>query len=1157
MIQFSKLRLHGFKSFVDKTELEITPGLTGIVGPNGCGKSNLVEALKWSMGESSSKKMRGGSGSMDDVIFNGTATRPARKNAEVSVLLDNSSRQGPPHYNDYDEIEVVRKIERDHGSAYKINGKSVRARDVNLLYADILSGSNSPFLVSQGKVTTMIQSKPHERRLILEEAAGISGLYARRHEAELRLRATETNLRRLDDILASMQNRLYSLKKQSRQAARYRNLGSQIRQLEVMINAIEYMNAYESLEEIERKFSNADKEVAEHLTVVTQLTKTQNAQSVDLPELRENNAKLAAKVQNYKLLLQRLEDEDQSIEKNIEELSNQIEQAKRDKTHEKQNINEFEHILSKLESEERNLVENENLEDKSLENIQLQKDNLSEELKVLDDTYNQLMQKTAQSRARRQSLSEQIEYETARVQQLKDRISTLEHDLNNKKSIKTDSKVSLLKNDISKLEELTDNKKDSLSALDKKSEDLQLEIEQLETVLKDKENYKTKIKSEIQTLESVLNMYSKGGYKTVLDDISTDKGFEKAISKAMGDSLMASLDKNASMVWSETKKNYEVSSIPGGLDTLLSHVKAPKEVHVALSQIGLVESYEQGQKFSNELMPGQSLVSKDGSYWRWDGLHIKPEANEAIAVQLKQKNKLKDLTKQLPEAEKEYQKYNENYINVKSKLEDIKISKHTLSKDLQEIEAKVKTHQLDLNKLIESESENKSSIAKLEEGLLLAGKDIKELEHSIDKNKDELNQYNESISKKEQLEIETSKNQLEKKREEQQGAIRDYELKKQEHRRAKARLRAIGDERINLQNRHIRANERIKELEERITNLSNRKEELHVRPKQIKQEQQLLLDKLTISEKNKAETSDKLAQREIDLSDTTKALKEAEIKLSNAREIRAHSQATAEERKKRLSQIKTQINESFEMSPQDLLANAAVNEENRPDLEVLRNEKEKATKARDSIGPVNLRAEEEANELDTELTQILNERNDLLEAINELRQGINKLNKEARDRLEIAFEKVNAHFRHMFGQLFTGGKAHLELIDSDDPLEAGLEIYAQPPGKSLQSLTLLSGGEQTLTALALIFAMFLTNPSPICVLDEVDAPLDDANVDKFCDVLEEFADKGETRFLIITHHRMTMARMDRLYGVTMSERGVSQLVSVDLHEQLSLLDEAA
>jgi chromosome segregation protein len=430
------------------------------------------------------------------------------------------------------------------------------------------------------------------------------------------------------------------------------------------------------------------------------------------------------------------------------------------------------------------------------------------------------------------------------------------------------------------------------------------------------------------------------------------------------------------------------------------------------------------------------------------------------------------------------------------------------------------------------------------------------LDEALEANARTLESYNDAALAAQQVQTDGAREALAEAREALHAAIRDFEISKQEQSRREARLQAIGDERVNLNNRCIRARERIVELDERSEKLQARIEELKKRPTAIKKESEELLSRITEQETARAAVSDKLASCEAELADTTKALKQAEAALSEVREARASAQATMDERRAQLESIRAYIQEQFSMSPEELGAQAALSDEAMPDLETLKVQKDKAVRDRDLIGPVNLRAEQEAMELEGQLTGILAERNDLTEAINELRGGINTLNIEARDRLQAAFERVNEHFRDMFGRLFQGGKAHLALIESDDPLEAGLEIFAQPPGKALQSLSLLSGGEQTLTAIALIFAIFLTNPAPICVLDEVDAPLDDANVDRFCDLLDEFSERNETRFLIITHHRLTMARMDRLYGVTMAEKGVSQLVSVDLNQQFDFLEAA-
>lgn len=1157
MIQFSKLRLHGFKSFVEKTELEIGPGLTGIVGPNGCGKSNLVEALRWSMGENSSKKMRGGSRSMEDVIFSGTAKRSPRQSAEVNILIDNTARTAPAPFNDSDEIEIVRRIERDHGSSYRINGRPARARDVQIFYADILSGANSPYLVSQGKVTNMIQAKPHERRMLLEEAAGITGLYARRHEAEIRLRATDSNLKRIEDLVSSMETRLQSLKKQARQANRYRNLSAQIRQLEVTIAVLEWRMTHSRLRAVEKNFGEAESRVAEHMTVVTQLTKTQNTQSVDLPDLRQKAAEMSAALQAHNLALQRLEDEAERLGNESSAAKAQLEQARTDKVHEEKTLEENSHSLEKLEREEKNLRDGQDNKDSVLQEKQQAKDTLEEKVGTLEGAYTLMTEQVAADKAKRQNLEYRIAQDEEKIATLKERISGLkEREKEAQEQSAVDDETDVLRQAVTDLEEQIEHSGTALEKLVGEYEKIEIAREEKTQELRKYQSEKERMGNEINTLESILDMYSDGENKPVLDDVITDPGFEEALSCALGDSLMASIENDAPVVWQKRDiKNYP--SLPDGVTCLRDHVKAPPELAFALSQIGYVEDDEKAAQYINDLKPGQSIVSGSGAYWRWDGLHMKEGSSDRHAVQLQQKNKMKELQVQLPKVQKALEKAESALDKTEQQREKYRAEREEVKERMQEDERILREKRRALNESIEAHAAHKAAMAKIEEALDLATEDLKTTTDDLSAHKKEMSAFDDKSLHEQQEKADTLKAQLAAEREKLHDAIRDFETIRQEHSRSKARLQAIADERISLQNRCIRSRERIKELDGRIESLSEKIEELKKRPSEIKSEKAGLLDKISVLEKDKNDVSDRLAQCESELADTNKALREAEALLARAREDRAHAQATTSERQSQLEDIVRRIREKFDMTPNALQAHATLDEDKEYDLDELKTRREDCVRQRDMIGPVNLRADEEAEELEKELTAILSERNDLVEAITELRQAIQKLNREARDRLQIAFDHINEHFKDMFSRLFKGGRAHLELIESDDPLEAGLEIFAEPPGKALQSLSLLSGGEQTLTAIALIFAMFLTNPAPICVLDEVDAPLDDANVDRFCDVLEEFAEKGRTRFLVITHHRLSMARMDRLYGVTMAEKGVSQLVSVDMNQQLDFLEEVA
>lgn len=1159
MIQFSKLRLNGFKSFVEKTELDIGQGLTGIVGPNGCGKSNLVEALRWSMGETSSKRMRGGSGSMEDVIFNGTEKRPARNFAEVTVVLDNSAHTAPGPFNEAEEIEVVRRIEREKGSDYKINSKTVRARDVQLLYADLMSGAGSPYLVSQGKVTTMIQAKPVDRRMILEEAAGITGLYARRHEAELRLRAADNNLKRLDDIVGGMEGRLQELKKQARQAARYRNLSAQIRQLEVMIGTLEWRRASERLHEIKSTFDEIESKVAERMLTVSQLTRTQNTQSADLPELRQQDAEFGARLQVQKLALQRLEDEALRIETTVLEAQQHLERTTDDRSHEDESLTENSSVLARLESEETTLRAGEENQEREIALRETRRNELQVEVDQLEMEFTGLMQAVASDKAKREGLEQQIATDQGRMDAVKSRLATVRQALESKKADNgQDEAIAALREEIETLESQTETLRASIETLENSLNDARAKREDARECVQLRSTEKSRVEAEVRTLESVLEMYSEDGFRAVLEDVQADEGFETALSRALGDTLMASTDEGAPIVWADSS-SVDVGALPAlpaGVMVLEPHVKAPSALKLALSQIGVVENVDQGSDLARQLKVGQSLVSRDGAYWRWDGLQIKAEAADRHAIQLKQKNQLADLQKRSPEVEQALE-------GARAVLSEAEAVLSTTQEQLKEsrgqqnqAEYTLRDRRISLNRSVEAQASRQAELSRLEEALTIAETDIRNLEDAVTVSRKELEAFDDATLAARQQKVDAAREKLTMARTRLQEAISDLEIIRQDNNRRKGRLHAIADERVNLSNRCVRSRERLRELDERQEQLSAKIAELIERPAEIRRDSEGLLSVISGIELEKSVVADKLATLEAELNDTNKGLKEAEAALSEVRESRAHAMATISERQTHLEEVKGHIQEQFSMSPEELSAEAAIDPENLPNLEELKTQREKDVRSRDLIGAVNLRADQEAEEMEKELGTIFTERDDLMQAIAELRNGIQMLNKEARERLTKAFDDVNHHFKDMFTRLFKGGQAHLKMIDSDDPLEAGLEIFAQPPGKALQSLSLLSGGEQTLTAVALIFAMFLTNPAPICVLDEVDAPLDDANVDRFCDVLQEFAARGETRFLVITHHRLTMARMDRLYGVTMTERGVSQLVSVDMNQQLDFLEAA-
>lgn len=1155
MIQFTRLRINGFKSFVDRTELDIGPGLNGVVGPNGCGKSNLVEALRWVMGENSAKRMRGGG--MEDVIFNGTAKRSKRNIADVSLLLDNSTRTAPAAYNSSDELEVTRRIERDHGSNYKINGKTVRARDVQMLFADTVTGANSPAMVSQGRITQIINSKPLERRLVLEESAGISGLFVRRHEAELRLRAADTNLARIEDLLGSMEGRLNALKRQAKQATRYRNVSTQIRQMEILIAYVEWQSLNERMAGTKSKFEEFESQVAERLSVVTALTKTQTTQAQDLPALRQKEAELAAALQKQKIELQRLEDESARLGQVLSETTEQLDQAKHDFQHEQNTLTESSELLEKLEEEHRIIAEEQKAEDGKLEAKDEARETLEEQVETLEAQYNALMQGAAEAKAQREALERRISTNTERLETLLNRQNIAQTDLDAIKAKENPENASLSQ----KITDLEAQISKTVERIEKTREELKAQSDVIESARSEKQEAERKeaeFDTEISILEDIIKADDEDNSTPVLHDVKADAGFEKALSRALGDSLMASLEETAQTTWLSGKAKDNLPPLPSSVEAIAPHINAPKALQAAISQIGYVEQDEEGFKIWEDLGPGQSIVSKNGTYWRWDGYCVKADAPDRHAQQLEQQNKLAALKAEQPKIAKAAEKARTALDKQIEKRETLEETLETLNAERKELETELRNSRQQWSDIRDEQARIESETNRLENLISITTQDREDVEKSLKQDKIDLKAYEDVADQDKEEQLEEVRETLLEARKAHTEAVRAYDLYVQQQNTRKARMQAIGDERINLQNRCIRAKERIKELEERIEVLEEKHTTLKARPDDFEDDKAQLLNAISELETQRSAAAEKLADVENEVTETGRALKDAERALGEAREQRAGSQALLSSLIEQQEGVQASIEEQFQMKPEELPEHSAIDmDKDFGDLESLKGKKEKLIRERDNIGAVNLRAEEEALELEKEVGGMLHERNDLVQAIEELRSGIKTINDEARERLLVAFEHVNAHFQNLFTRLFGGGKAHLALIESDDPLNSGLEIFAQPPGKALQSLSLLSGGEQTMASIALIFAMFLTNPSPICVLDEIDAPLDDANVDRVCDLLEEIAERGETRFLVITHHRLTMARMDRLYGVTMAEKGVSQLVSVDLQQSFDFIEEAA
>ena len=1144
MVQFNRLRLSGFKSFVEPTELEIGQGLTGIVGPNGCGKSNLTEALRWVMGENSPKRMR--SSGMDDVIFNGTDNRPARNPAEVSLLLDNSDRLAPAEMNDADELEVSRKIERSVGSTYKVNGKNVRMRDVQILFADSSIGSHSPALVSQGRVADMINAKPTQRRMVLEEAAGISGLHARRHEAELKLRAAETNLLRVEDVLGAMNTQLEGLKKQARQASRYRNLSGHIQTAEGSMLYLRFQSSQIAVTNALAAFDLAENTVREKTLEVTSLTTRQTEAATGLPELRQSEAEAAAALQHLKLAYGTLENEARLVEEERSKSANLLSQYTRDIAHENAQKGEAGATIARL-AEERAGLEDESARQGELEEeARILRDEHQASVEKSETELTLLTEETATQEAARGAAERQIADLERRLAQLQSRKTDLESQ-HERLLENTPGKAELdtLGSDITAAEGVYQQATAALDTAETDRAAADQRAQETADALQTIQRSFAQLTAEADALRRILRNPQEG-YQPVIDLLNVDAGLEKALAVALGDDLQAALDGNAPIFWRELPEYTDAASLPGNARPLSISVQGPKALARILSQIGIVETTGEAEALMPDLKPGQCLVTRDGGAWRWDGLVVSPDAENAAAIRLEQKNRLADLESEIDAMQTRVDTLRsdaETAKQTRTAAIDAVATARTANRQAEEsLNGLRRRHTALSNQLTEVTAKLSSLTTSIE----AAAQDIESAQASLDEARGTLSALPETTESRERIAaLKTTVSQQRQELANQQAVYAD--VRRAGENRAR-RLGQIASDVESWNARLERVDERLLELEERIAQTQAVLDDLAGRPAKIEAEQQALIGQITEAEDRRKAAADILAETENNANDLQRTLRAAEAELSDAREARAMAQANVSNTQHSQSGIEATIFEKFSCTPEELVAKLELNVEELGEADSWQSKLERLLRERDNMGPVNLRAEVEAQEITDQMSTMDTERADLVAAIDKLREGINKLNKEARERLLAAFDTVNNHFQKLFTRLFGGGAAYLKLVEADDILDSGLEIYAQPPGKKLTVLSLLSGGEQTLTSIALIFGMFLTNPAPICVLDEVDAPLDESNVDRYCTLLEDLAKETSTRFIVITHHRMTMTRMDRLYGVTMSERGVSQLVSVDLKQ---------
>jgi chromosome segregation protein len=1150
-LRFTRLKLTGFKSFVDPTELLIQDGLTGVVGPNGCGKSNLLEALRWVMGENRPTAMRGGG--MEDVIFAGAATRPARNFAEVSLTLDNSERLAPSGFNDSDVLDIVRRITREVGSAYKVLGKDVRARDVQMLFADASTGAHSPALVRQGQISELINAKPKNRRRILEEAAGISGLYQRRHEAELKLKSAEANLLRVDDVIEQLSNQLAQLMRQAKQAARYREIGESLRHAEGLL-------LFQRWQEADHARLSAEQQLKERILAASQSeaevrmsTKAREAAEDAMPPLREEEAVASAILQRLNVQRDSLNEQETQAKERIQTLENRIEQLLQDMERETGLNKDAGETIERLEWEARELAKATEGQDEKLASAQAAAQDAAG---VLQDREAELSEKTedvARLAARHQSAQRLFDDMKKTVER-----SEASADTARQSREEAEEKLSHV---AQLLEEATARSEtavaasvraeQSLATIEQARSETQSREAEARAERSEAEGETNAIRAEVTALAKLVERDTAEGGQ-IIDRLQVEKGFEKALGAALADDLRApEVDVDGPTGWAVLPAYGEDQQLPDGVTALSQHVSVPDVLGRRMGQIGLVDA-DDGNRLQPLLKPGQRLVSTEGDVWRWDGFRAWAEdAPSSAALRLQQLNRLEELKQLLERAT--------------VRMGAAQKAHESLS-DLLAEQSRTEREARDARRDADREvGEAARFMSRAEADRDMAQGRIETLKLAVERYEEEANiairQRNEAENALKSLgDLEAARDEIEDLRMTVEAARMTMMTKRstfdEVRREGEARTRRsqeVTKELSGWRHRLETAEKRSAELFERKGQAEEELATAVAAPTEIAAQRDALGQAIGDAEKRRQAAADQLAIGETQVREAMNKERDLERAASEAREVRAAAEARTEAAREAVQSAKDRIQEVLETTPEALLENLNTDAERMPPSDQVEAEVNRLKRQRDALGAVNLRAEEDAREVEHEHAQLLNEKTDLEEAIKALRGGIASLNREGRERLLTAFEQVNENFGNLFKHLFGGGEANLVLVESEDPLDAGLEIMCQPPGKKLATLSLLSGGEQTLTALALIFAVFLANPAPICVLDEVDAPLDDANVTRFCDLLDEMCRRTDTRFLIITHHAVTMARMDRLFGVTMQEQGVSQLVSVDLKKAEQLV----
>ncbi len=1359
-MQISKLRLSGFKSFVQPTELFIESGLTGIVGPNGCGKSNLVDALRWVMGESSARGLRGGE--MDDVIFAGTNARAPFDLAEVALHMEAGSESIPGFENE-DELELTRRIGRGMGSVYRVNGDEVRAKDVQLLFADAASGARSAAIVSQGRIGALVEAKPLERRKLLEEAAGIGGLQARRHEAELKLQGAETNLVRVADLLVNLDEQFVTLQKQARQAERYRKLQESHREAEAALLIGRWQVSRAELALAEEALRTGRGHVQIYASRLAEARERRETATDTLTELRRDEAVTATELVRLGERLSAIDAEAARLDANQVRLKEQERQTVQDLEHAEVSMTDARAMVEKLTAEQRTVAELIEQSDAAREQAADGETEAREALEAFEKEFRACLAAKAEIEAR----FRQVEGSAAQLVEQQQALSATRRDLGGRlqglaeapvsfegseaegsvetletalaeamagseaadarlatadearaaveaKLVQTSTALRAAEEALREHETERRQADSSRQALVERDRDLGIRIERLqarktELLAKAEERASARdgldidtgkarvleIEAGLSDLDARLSQTkadrdaakirldaAEGRSKaaqtgldkldaealalaalveaeidgpSMLDRVRVEDGYADALAAALGDDLLGGDEPEMPTFWRADLGGIPLpgptAPLPKGAVPLADKVSAPPALGRRLAQVGLVDAAD-ADRLQQVLLLGQRLVSIEGSLWRWDGLVRKPEGATAAAARVKQQARRREIDNEFVAAREQRDTLKSDADACRARLQEsiAAIEKTETEREALRLTAEAARHALaelrskeaaigaELGPLGEETDRLEAELSELSRQVEAAGQELLALEtvqgddsassafretldvasaqHQTTQRADQeateaqtAARNDAALGRKQVLE---SQEQLERCRANerrhatllQERAIERAQIEarasrlEEDWQQIDERLAAEADKRaevesalsraltdlettetalnqarqrhaeakaadVALRDRHATASHQVEALnadltawsarieaaEARVEDLIQRRKQiiaeladLEALPDDLVRQQTELRVKIQTAEVKRAELLNAVTQAERALAEAEAALLRVETEQVEAREsgakLEAHLERAEEEALLSETAVHAKLGDSIETMPGEPPSREALAE--------LEAKLARMEASRERLGAVNLRAIEEAAELEMRIQTLRTEQEELTQAIERLRRAIATLNREGRERLRAAFGEVEKHFEALFVRLFGGGRAKLELTDMEDPLNAGLELSASPPGKKLQSLSLLSGGEKAMTAIALIFAVFLTRPSPLCLLDEVDAPLDDANVNRLGAMLEELAAATQTRFIVVTHHPMTMSRMDRLYGVTMIERGVSQLVGVDL-----------